>query len=264
MNISLGLKVPDSLPVGNFPRVEDVGLMLSDADIRELANQPSIFDDPSWLSNQNPYNSCCSHAFNHAAERQHYRNYGVKLDFQPHFLYAHINGNRDEGALLVDGAKKLMEVGGVPLLSDAPDNSRIYLSQYSNREQMYPTNVKGNELYEVRNEKAMLSAMARRFSIVVAVHVDNEYVNNPNFPKPNNGPGNHAICLDDYKWNDSIGEYQFRNPGSWGGQIGNKGFWFLTWKRHLANPNNYHVFYAIPGVSAARLVEAPPTPVSEG
>lgn len=263
LNVTLGLNVPDSLPVGNFPTFESKYPLFTDEELKSTLTLPSRNTQyfTGWNTDQNPYNSCCAHAFALAAQRAYWRKYGDKIDLQPHFLYAHINGGRDQGALLVDGAKHLMTTG-IPLKKDAPDNNRIYLNQYPNKKELYPKCILGLELYEVRSKQALLTALACRFPCVVAVHVDDNYLRKPSLPPINNGVGNHAICLDDAYWNENRNDYIMTNPGSWGISTGNMGQWEFIWN-HFQVPNNYHVFYTIPSVTAGDRVDTAPELVGE-
>lgn len=254
-DIKLGLNLPTSLPVGQFRDFRATfGEWSIEAIANALAERPRAKDKypaKDWIKNQNPYGSCCSHAYVNVVEREYFDRTGVRIILQPHQLYAQINGGADQGATLVAGAKATQS-GGIPLLSDAPDANKIYASQYGGAEmqRLATRSVKGKELFEVRTKESLLTALAMGFKCVVAVHVDQAYVDTKHGVTPvNNGPGNHAICIDD-AWRDPMTrDFLFDNPGSWGLSLGDEDArWKFSWN-NFATTTNYHVFYAIPEVT---------------
>lgn len=132
-NVFTGLKLPASYPVGQFPDFSTKYPSLSNDDIRAMLGKKQRSRERLPLSvfgkNQNPYSSCTSHGFTGTMERQYFAKTGKYLKMQPHFLYACINGGQDQGAVLADAAKSVMNTG-VPAFKDAPDSSKIYLNQY--------------------------------------------------------------------------------------------------------------------------------------
>lgn len=255
--IRLGLNVPKVFPVGTFRTFENVyPKWKQEQCLNALAKRQRArvrFPKSQWIKNQNPFGSCASHGGTNAVERLYFEKTGKRIVLQPHFLYAHINGGRDRGALLVDVAKAIQQYG-IPTLEDAPDGGKIFLSQYGQSElqRLYKRTVKAREVFETRSELALLTAIAQGFQAFVAVDVNNAFANyrgNGPVAPHSSGPGNHAISLDDAWYDSSLGEIVFDTPGSWGANMGDSDArWPITWKRHLAITNNYHVFYVIPEV----------------
>jgi len=106
--------------------------------------------------------------------------------------------------------------------------------------------------------RAAITAVLRREQLVVAVHVDSNYMQSSTGTWAeagfDSGPGNHAVGADDAiaadGWND-IMDIRIDQYGSWTPSHGERGRVLLN-PRHLDQPSNYHTHYAIRSITTEK------------
>jgi len=161
------------------------------------------------------------------------------------YVYSKINGGRDSGSLLEDG---LVAIGkyGVASRSTVPYN-KIYPSQYPKTADDEAKKNKGLQCYRVKTKQAFRTAIAAGWLGIVAVHVDNKFVNfrGTGVTPLANGTGNHAVLVTDMRLIN--GTENFITDNSWNISWGNKGRCRLVWD-HFAQTFNKHAFYVVPAI----------------
>lgn len=256
--VKTGMKTPETRPLGNptFPTVD----LLSLDDIFEIASNPdrvAVWEDPALSRNLNQgrLSSCNLYA---AARLMtvtgHYQ--GLKpIQYAPEFNYHLITGGRDEGSLLPDGMNSIM-TDGMPEYGKYP-NQRCDVRpspearQSASQNKLLEVNQMPNRSVE-EHWQAMISSVARRQSIVTAVHVGRNYmqVDQAGIVGFDRGPGNHAVCGSDFRINPRLNgarprsweDVQLWHDGSWGEDYGRGGGGFFT-IQHSIEPMRWHATY---------------------
>lgn len=243
------IPVDDVNKLKAIPNLKDLGLpKVSRDEAIDYCRTKTFFArnvfGPTWIGNQGNYGSCNGYAGAKALQRARVRR---RLDFiklSGEGLYAQINGNQDNGSMLVDGMKAI-ETTGVPTEDVIPPRSKIYTSQFPSNWKDVASHYKAEEPYALMDEWDLVSALVLGFDVVVAVHVGNNWtsMNNNQVIPYSPGPGNHAVGVDDIRYRAD--QFEFEHYGSWGTGIHAEGRAFLTWEAHLKQTRQYHGFYAI-------------------
>lgn len=146
------------------------------------------------------------------------------------FVYAHINGGRDAGAIIGDAVKVITEKG-VCLESEMPP-SQIYARDIPPSAYETAKRFRALECYIANTWEEITSAVQLGFIPVFAVMVGNNFtsLDSDGIAGFSNGPGNHAVTADGMK-KTSRG-WVLDMPNSWGTQFGQQGRCFLT-ERHI-------------------------------
>lgn len=245
--VGTGLIVPDERPTGvfaSFPTAKE----LSDETIRTMLAKPGrtpraerFGDNLTW--NQGNVGSCAPYAaYGAVARAMVMRGYPV-IELGPEFGYSLINGGRDQGSQLVDTMKTIEEVG-------CP--RREFVPQFTYRKRDMPQeayddapNHRALEPYEVEDLQQLRSGLAQGFVGVVAMHfgrASSQFDDNW-IPGVIEGPGNHAVLVEDVEWIEGIGwVYPSRNSHT--KRYGNNGRMKLT-AAHFRYTLPRHVFYLI-------------------
>lgn len=158
------------------------------------------------------------------------------------YLYAWMNGNRDQGSNLTEGLK-VAELHGAPPAAMVPAN-RIYRSQMPAGADDEAAKHKGFKCYFVRTIQALKTALAKGHPCVVAVHAGSNFqrLNSQGIAGVDNGRGNHAVCVDGL---DIVGgKIVFDMANSWGLRYGTSGRAYLT-EDHFEQTMGTHGFWAM-------------------
>jgi len=227
----------------------------------EEANRPSrikaveVFT-ANWMKNQNGRGACAGYAGASAVERARKRRGLKHVVLSGDGLYAAVNGGRDQGAMLEDCMRWILKYG-VPPAALVPVHeyrkNRISAEAYKQGERF-----KGLEGFTISTELGLTSALAAGFDTVIAAHAGNGGLSSDDLIQWTNGPGNHSIVCDDFRWTGN--QFEFEIANSWGLNWGRQGRGWLTWNRHLSNPVTNHMFYAFRSVTDDPEDDNAPTP----
>jgi hypothetical protein len=248
-----GLTVPETRPM-DFLAFRSVNNILSRDQIRQIVSHPDRtparqrFPAKQWIRNQGRRGSCQGYATAWALARARVL---AGLPFVPlsgEFIYSLSNGGRDAGSPLIDGMKKIQEVG--TCREDLVRHESYLYRDMSQEARSDAANHKGFECYRVDDESELASGLALGFMGVVCVHASSGYkrLNSRGVRGASRGRGNHAVGVQDVRIGPD-GEFEFDEVGSWGLSNGQDGYAYLTWDDHLEAPNQYHANYLIRAAS---------------
>ena len=199
--------------------------------------------DSSWIYDQESLSSCNGVAAAKSLERAIVRSgQSEKVKLSAEFVYAGVNGGVDQGSHLNDGAKFLVETGAAKW---QPRHRGKYRKRdFQSSDYDTAKNHKAFEIYGVDTEIELAEGLALGFVAIVAVHAGNDFMrlDADKVPGVVNGPGNHAVLIENCKIEE--GRILFLMANSWGVNWGHEGKAWLTWK-HLEQPAKYHWFYLI-------------------
>ena len=246
-NFQLGLLVPDSRPMG-FPAFADKQKLYTRREIQEILADGCRTTSrhqfgPDWIKFQGNRGSCNGYAGAGALERARVKRGLDHVVLSGEGLYAQINRGKDQGSLLEDGMEKLCGVG-IPPESMVPHEEYLW-SNVSNEAKQACARFRALECYRVDTEEELASGLAAGFVGVIAVHANDAFMrlDGSGRVSPTDGPGNHAVGVDDVRiFGD---EYEFDMFNSWGTKYGQDGRGWISWKRHLKTTVRYHSFYLI-------------------
>lgn len=246
MFVRTGNLVNEVRPASLTTVADSMGVLSKDQVAKQIATRKAARKryGPNWIKNQGRRGSCNAYAAAAATERARDARRLPRVELGPEFLYAQINGGRDSGSHL-DRGMKAMETIGCPPKEFVKYESYLK-SQQSPEAVANAGRFRILEPYAINSEEELATALALGFPCVVACHVTNNWMklDRNGVVLATDGPGNHAICVDDVRIN-SLGEYEFDHAGSWGTRYGQDGRGWTTWRRHYRTPSRYHQFYAI-------------------
>jgi len=241
------LPVEKTTRVSMYPKVSfDRNTVEGLINDKDRVKSRDLFGD-DWVYNQGNIGSCNGCAGAKALERSRVKSGMDHVVLSGEYLYSRINDSRDIGSMLDDGMEWLSKNGVAPFKSR---HSQKYRERDFTAEDVRDAaRYKGIECYGVDTELELATGLALGFVGVVAVHATNAFMNldNQGRVQRSQGPGNHAVLVDDVRIID--GELCFDMANSWGLSYGDKGRGYLTWKNHLSQPNSNHYFYLIRATS---------------
>jgi len=246
MYVRTGNLVPDAKPALFSTLADRMGVLTKEQVVKQANARKAAREryGRDWIKNQGRRGSCNAYAAASATERARDTRRLPRVKLGPEFLYAQINGGRDRGSQLAAGMKAMESIG-------CPPKEFVQYESYLKRQQSPEAVANAGrfkilEPYAINSEEELATALALGFPCVVACHVTNAWMklDSNGVVLATNGPGNHAICVDDVRVN-SQGEYEFDHAGSWSTRYGDNGRGWTTWRRHYRTPSRYHQFYAI-------------------
>jgi hypothetical protein len=243
-----GLLVPEVRPL-SFPAFAEAEPILSVAEITDILSDPErtkrreMWANGQWIKNQGSRGSCNGYAAAKALERARVIRGLEHVPLSGEFVYAGINGGRDQGSQLDDGMKWITENGVAP--EALVPHQEFLWNRVSAAAKAEAPRFKAFECYRVDTEIELATGLAMGWVGVVAVHAGGGYMrlDSRGVRGTANGPGNHATGVDDVKIVD--GQFLFDEWGSWGLNNGQNGYAYLTWRQHLAQTIKWHSFYLL-------------------
>lgn len=254
---ALGCNVPEHYPtalpsITTAPgfRVWSKSEIIEAIKAKPLARRKQ-FAGEQWIVNQRNLGSCNAAASVGALRRvmaMTGRNEVPLLCWE--FLYAQINGGRDQGSLLVDGMAALVEHGAPPLdTAKHPIGKHFKASQFDAADHEAAKAWRAEACFAIDDELELATFILAGGAANVAVHVGNNFtqLNSQGFAGASGGPGNHAVVVDDVTIID--GELAFDMPNSWGLNFGDDGRAYLSWRHHFRNTVGKHRFFSVAAAS---------------
>jgi hypothetical protein len=244
----LGLLMPESKP-RSFPLFSSAQKVMSRDEIQEILADKNYrtarqqFPNNIWIKSQGGRGSCNGYAGAKALERLRVKEGRKHIPLSGEGLYAQINKGRDQGSMLDDGMKALMENGVPP--EYLVKHEEFLWKNISAEAKGIMKFYKALECYTVDTNEELASGLAQGFVGVVAVHVGRAFntIDSDGRVGAGMGPGNHAVLVDDVRIFSN--QFEFDMANSWGLRWGDNGRGWLAWNRHLSEPNKHHAFYLI-------------------
>lgn len=250
--VGTGLKEPEASDVALAKSVQQLpgNMVLTWDQIATELNRPTRTPrrerfGPSWIRSQGRRGSCNGYAGAKALERIRAMRRLKHIPLSGEGLYAQINGGRDQGSALVRGMTALMDTGVPP--EDLVPHEEYLWRRISQEAKQACSRFKALECYKIDPDdlgRQLASALCRGFIGVVAVQADSNFskLDGDGVVYPTDGPGNHAVGVDDARLKDS--KPQFDHFGSWGTTYGDQGRGWLT-EGHFRTTKRYHDIYVI-------------------
>lgn len=245
---ALGCQVPSVRPT-TFPAYADSQPMFTRKQLEEIYGDPKrtkarvLFDAQQYIRSQGGRGSCNGYAGAKTLEKTRVKRGLKHVPLSGEGLYAQINRGQDHGSMLDDGMKALCD-NGVPPEDLVPHEEYLW-GRISAEAKAACVRFKAFECYRADSEDELVSGLAAGFLGVIAVHVANGFsrLDSDGRVTPTDGPGNHAVGVDDFR--PFQGQWEFDMVNSWGLQYGQQGRGWVSWQRHLRTTSRYHAFYLI-------------------
>lgn len=228
-----------------------------DSVIKEVVTDPGrehareLFGD-EWILDQLNFGSCNGHALAAAAARARWRR-GVrdKLLYSGAFSYAQMKRDgTDPGSVIEDDIENCGDIGMLPL-SRGPA-TKINRRDYTADDYAEAKKHLGLEPYKVvgtfaEKMQALRTALAGPSTAIVAVHAGSKFskIDSDGVCGVDDGPGNHAVLVDDVYWTGTMWRYDM--PNSWNLKFGRRGRGFLT-DAHFKQTAGNHEFVILPAI----------------
>lgn len=131
------------------------------------------FDDPKWNLNQGRFSSCVGASSASAVMKLRY-SLGKEFErLSGPYVYAHINGGRDAGAMITD-AMRTIEKDGICLESEM-NYPNIFANQISQKAKESGAKRQGIKAFVIASRDEFYSAIQRGFFPVFGVNVDSRF-----------------------------------------------------------------------------------------
>lgn len=252
--VFLGNNVPDKMPL-SFAEYPESDLLTFEGAMKLITNpkRKRARDVFKFMLNQGSRSSCNAYAATGALRKRRVRDGHKDVELAPEFLYAHINGGRDQGSMLDDGMVGLKEIGVCP--RDMVPYQAYLMRDISIEAKRRAKSFRAAACYQIPGTdfnhywQACISALARGDLLVFAVHVGNSYLklDRDGCAGVDRGPGNHAVHADDVIVHGNPKTFLdliFDQAGSWGEKVHDKGRAGIR-PEHCREPSRVHATYAI-------------------
>ena len=250
---STGLMIPEKIPLSfaEYPpqRVHDL------AALKKIYSNPGrklAIDMYKRRKQQGRKSSCCAYAATTSCEVKRVFDRKEDRELGPEWLYCKINGGKDNGAMLDDAMKELLNGGCC--LRDAVAYQIHELSGMSMEQKRFASqqaaDFRALDWYTMPIQDhagcwaATISAIANRDPVLMAVHCGDNFFScgGDGACKPDKGAGNHAVCgveLVGVESAGSIRDIKIITINSHGERFGKNGCYLHTYD-HMAGPVQYH------------------------
>lgn len=226
---------------GKLKAFKSVFPLMDRKDWTDLDNR-HLFGGKDWILNQGQHGSCTGQGSAGAARRTRVLRGLPDIKLSPTYLYAQINGNRDNGSVIGDALTTLMSKGTCRF--DLSDQNRIFMSQQSAAAKADAINNTIGEGYHCGTFDELGTALQLKFMVVAGIRVANNYtvLNKYKVSGVTRGQANHCIACDGMIQLPN-GQWALDHYGSWGSDIMDNGRSYLT-EDHFAYADDMD-FYAI-------------------
>lgn len=251
--ISLGLKVPERIPLSfaEYPPANTLDL----SGLKKIYSNPGRkhgLDLYTRRKQQGKMSSCCPYAATTSQEAKRTFDHKEDVEFGPEYLYSMINGGVDDGAMLDDAMRYLVEKGCC-LRESVPyqvfNLNKLTMEQKRFAAQQAFDN-RSLDWYKMPHASldqcwaATISAIALRDPVLMAVHCGDGFFScGPDgVCRPDRGVGNHAVCgveLHGVLTAKSLRDIKIWTVNSHGARFGKNGCYLHTYD-HMAQPYQHH------------------------
>lgn len=251
LELATGLLVPEVKTL-KFPTLaEEIPLLTFEQARNICESEDYVFGeqlfDESWAKFQNGYGSCAGWGGATALSKARIMQGQPRQDLSGDYAYSHTNGGSDRGSMLDDNMEALLKWGCAT--AETVPLGKIYRHLYDQRiADAEAARFRGHELFALPDKQSMVTALALRWPVVVAIHVTSRWrsFDRHNMLAPARGRGNHCEHCDHLAWDAQRGDFKMRKDTSHGVDYGIGGKCWTNWDDHYATPSRYHVFYAVP------------------
>jgi len=156
-------------------------------------DRSNMFGSPDWILDQDGHGSCVAQGWVGALRRARVSAGMKDVKLSPCFLYAQINDNRDQGAIISDGIGALKKTGTCPF--DIVGQNPIYWRQMPEKAKEEAPRFKLADAYRCNTWQETVSALLTgRFYVVYGYMVGNNFGRFDKYGVAghDNGPGNHC------------------------------------------------------------------------
>lgn len=274
----LGTLLPDKFPIALAAR--DAGMkILTDGEIRGLLSgipagrgfhgSRDVYDPKVWIVDQQQTSSCNGQATAVPLAKAREMTTGVRILLSGGDAYAQMNGGQDSGSTLSDGLK-ICTTGIAPLackwnsdqgipIEQQVQTTTIFGQQISAQAKAVRKLYRGHEPLGLDTELELATFVILYRLAIIAVQAGGKFssMDSDGVSKGGNGPGNHAVHVDDVRLRN--GNLEFDSPNSWGIGFGSAGRIWLRWDEHLRDCVRNHRFWGLPS-TALTDAHQPPKP----
>lgn len=225
----LGKLPPDPVKRAMFPPVAPLTAPKIDPAEWQPVDRRKRFNMGDWSLDQRSHGSCVGFSSAAALARLRVAEGQQFQRLSGAFIYSHINGGRDNGAIISDSLDVLKQQG--TCLETECGWDQIYPNQIPNSARQTAKRFKVLEAYRVDTWAEAISAIQLGFILVGAVMVGDNFfrLDNNGVSGFDRGPGNHAVCFDGCGFLPS-GQPFLDLPNSWGLTFGENGRTKITEK----------------------------------
>lgn len=246
---------PETRPITGFAQYPKEDLYDFDEVMRILTNADRQRSQQIGfcrkVTNQGQRSSCNAYAAGRALEKARGFTGQDAVELGHEFIYAYINGGKDQGSHLNAGMRHITTDGCCP--RNMIPYQAYKMGDVGIEAKRVAKNFRAFECYELPKDpttfwQAAITALCRREPIVVAVHVGRQYMSSGKVAGFDRGPGNHAVHADDVaftqtkptSWEHLLVDVANSWGNGWG--LGGRSYHQL---KHFIEPLKWHAMYAI-------------------
>jgi len=255
-DVGTGLWVPDRKEETHEPLLKYLQTRVDMKDVQDILADPrrktarERFPSARFIRSQGSRGSCNGYAIAKALERCRVARGLEHVPLSGEFIYAAINGGRDQGSGLAPGMKHIEKVGTSPesmvkhqeyLWKNIPEQAKAVASQF-----------RGVECYAAPDEENLTVGIALGFIAVVAVHFSSrmQQLDSNGVAGSSRGRGNHSVGVDDIRIRNGRVEFDYFN--SHGLRYGQEGKAWLVWDKHFKETTRFHQFFLVRSTTNAK------------
>lgn len=211
---------------------------------REQGGKRAKFFDSSWVKNQGSHGSCAGYAAASCLSKARVLRGLKRVDLSGAYLYSRCNGGHDSGSMLQDHMEAIQKFGACK--ETTVTVNQIYRNHYDTKAaDSEAENFKAWEPYACASRLGFFTAIAMFGPVELAVNVGGnfDHFDSDGFPGSSHGGGNHAVHADDIVLiNNRLVAVGQNSWGMWGPM---RGRMYLDWDKHIAEPWENHLSFAI-------------------
>lgn len=208
---------------------------------------------------QDGHGSCVGHGSTTAYEMAWLRAGGPPVAFAACYVYGQINGGRDQGAIVGDAMRELIDKGVCTEAMVPP--GKIYSRSFPAGADAEAAKYKVREAYSCATYDEICTALQMGWTVSYGIMVGNNFGDldsNGIAPLPRGGGGGHCLCT--YCLKNIGGKWIIWTRNSWNTSYGQNGECGIT-EQHMDRPGQIDAF-AIQAVVPDAMTDLPPVATS--